>query len=184
MMPGLPFSADLLPISGAFFLLGYFCRDEAKHLRIMPFWFVAALAAFVLVHLYLPNRIDLNMRRYDSLVVPTVTSLLAIYLVLSVARMLAGIAPIARLLSCIDSASLFLLLFHTPVQYKSYALFTRVFGEAVYLNGVLSFVATIVACLFLFEVVRRVGPLRRLILPQNRQPGGHLSPAAAAPTPT
>lgn len=184
LMPGLPFSADLLPISGAFFLLGYFCRDEAKHLRIMPFWFAVALAAFVLLHWYFPSRIDLNMRRYDSLVVPTVTSLLAIYLVLSVARMLAGVAPVARLFSYIGSASLILLLFHTPVQIKSYALFTRFFGEAVYLNGVLSFVVTIGACLFLFELVRRVSPLRRLMMPHNRRSGGRQSPATTAPRPT
>lgn len=152
----------------------------------MPFWFVTALAAFVLLHLYFPHRIDLNLRRYDSLVVPTVTSMLAIYLVLSIARILAGIGPVARLLSYIGSASLFLLLFHTPVQFKSYALFMRLFGESVYLNGAMSFVATVGVCLVLFELVRRVSLLRRLMLPSGKRHGGSLSAGtgAASPTPT
>lgn len=184
LLPGLPFSADLLPLSGAFFLPGYVCRDGMKNFRIMPFWVVAALVTFVLLHLYFPGRIDLNMRRYDSFVAPTAASMLAIFLVLSIARILAGIAPVSRLLSYIGSASLFLLLFHTPVEIKSYALFTRLLGQAVYLNGALSFVVTIVACLFLFELVRHIGVLRHLMLPRDRRPDGHLPSGTAAATPT
>lgn len=108
---GLPFSADLLPLSMACLLLGYCCAPRIATFRPHP---AAVLAALALLLAGLHDgvlRLDFNMRvwREPWLAAPMAGA--GIYLTLAVAYALAN-SPCRRALVSLGHSTLFILLFH------------------------------------------------------------------------
>jgi fucose 4-O-acetylase-like acetyltransferase len=115
---GLPFSLDLILLSGFFFILGGELRNVV-HERTFDNWLIlvgAALGVIVLVYLF-SYRVDIAVRVYESPVVNTLEAILGIFLVMGLARQIdVRSATLASVLKYLGSISLIILIFHVPVQ--------------------------------------------------------------------
>ncbi len=175
VLQGLPFSIDLVLLSGAYFVAGYVMRQEVRaSLRFKP-W-VTLLVGLLFIGLHTVDEgftMDLNLRRYDHAVFSTVVAALGIYLTMSAAWLFAQYTPgVARVLAYVGSGSLFVLIFHQVLQDKAFRWVSSRLPEARAAAACASFVLAVLAPLVSWEVVKRVKPLALLYLPAG---GAHAS---------
>jgi polysaccharide biosynthesis protein PslL len=115
---GLPFSLDLILLSGFFFILGGELKNVV-HERTFDNWLIlvgAVLGVIVLSYLF-PYRVDIAVRVYESPVVNTLEAILGIFLVMGLARQIdVHSAALASLFKYLGSISLIILIFHVPIQ--------------------------------------------------------------------
>lgn len=119
---GLPWSADFTLVSAAFFLSGYIIRKNALevHLRKRNLAAVAILL-FIVLHYFFNSTIDLNMRRYDDIVISTLMAYSAICACFYAAYKLGEVNNCAsRALNYIGRYSLIIFIFHPVIQSKVY----------------------------------------------------------------
>jgi len=161
-----PWSADLVPISAAFLLLGYACRDLVATLRFRALPFALAAAAFAALHAAFEETIDINIRLYGQFFVATAQALLGIYLCLAVSAGLARVEPARRLLAYVGSGTLFILIFHTFFQWKTFNVLSPHFAQPLP-AALIGLVAGIALPLLLWEIVKRSRWLSALMLPAS-----------------
>ncbi len=115
---GLPFSLDLVLLSGFFFILG----SEVRHITSEdtfnnPFLLIGTGLAVILLNVFFSARIDLNTRLYESFPINTLESIVGILFVLSLSRQIElRTQKLASLLKYFGQISLIILLFHVPIQ--------------------------------------------------------------------
>lgn len=169
ILPGLPFSIDLLLVSSSYFLLGAVSKREVLDLQFNWRIFVFAAVIFALIHFQFNYTIDLNMRRFDNIIICAIESLAGIYIVLSISRILQNMSMISNILSKIGSASLFILIFHNYVQLQTiHVLKASLTGSKYIVLPAIAFVSFTLAVLvpiLLYEIVKRHPFLRILLLP-------------------
>jgi fucose 4-O-acetylase-like acetyltransferase len=115
---GLPFSLDLVFLSGFFFILGNEVRQVTSEKTFdNPFLLVGTGTGLILLNYLFPYLIDFNIRRYESFVVNTTEAILGILFVLALSRQieLRTNRP-ASVFKYLGSISLIILLFHVPIQ--------------------------------------------------------------------
>ena len=161
---GLPWGADLVPITSSFIIFGYLLAAPAKSMRFsLPGLFVSAMV-FVSLHFYFDDTIDLNERVYDSAIVSTMEAATGIYITLSVASLLQNFPSFRKLLAYLGSGTLFILIFHDFLQTRAFEALHYI-SPYVYLNSIVSLAWSITASLILWEVTKRQRFLARLLLP-------------------
>jgi fucose 4-O-acetylase-like acetyltransferase len=165
---GLPFSADFLPLTAVYFLLGHFLSAKVKAFKLQPVLFAAAVVALVSLHFLFHFTIDLNSRRYDDLVISTLQALVGIYMMLNVSSLLTRSAVLSRLLTYIGRGSLFILLFHMPVMYNLPKLLPPT-GFPSLLLAAVGIVASILVPLAIWEMVKKNRLASMLLLPRRRK---------------
>jgi len=114
---GLPFSLDIVFVSGFFFILGY---ELHKNLHASPFgnvWIllISAISLIVLAW-YFPSTIDLNTRLFGSLLINTLEALLGITFILAVSKQMEKSYILSALFKYIGQVSLIILVFQVPIQ--------------------------------------------------------------------
>jgi fucose 4-O-acetylase-like acetyltransferase len=114
---GLPFSLDLVFISGFFFILG-FELFQSFPLAIFKRSQLCLMFGLLLSGLvwFFPPSIDFNIRQFDSLVLNTLEALLGIFFALSLALQIERVTWLAAIFKYIGRASLIILLFQVPIQ--------------------------------------------------------------------
>jgi polysaccharide biosynthesis protein PslL len=114
---GLPFSLDLVFVSGFFFILGYelFRRFPVAFFEKPQICLLSGLLLAGLVWFF-PPTIDFNTRQFDSLFFNTLEALLGIAFILSLSLQIERIARLAAIFKHIGRASLIILLFQVPIQ--------------------------------------------------------------------
>jgi fucose 4-O-acetylase-like acetyltransferase len=114
---GLPFSLDIVFVSGFFFILGFEINKKLSATFFESGWLLllSAISLIVLVGYY-PATIDLNTRVFDSLIINTGEALLGILFILAVAKKLEKIGGMAALFKYLGQASLIILVFQVPIQ--------------------------------------------------------------------
>jgi fucose 4-O-acetylase-like acetyltransferase len=115
---GLPFSLDLVLLSGFFFILGSEMRQVTSEKTFENIYLLLGTGiGLVLMNLYLSPVNDFNTRTYESYVINTVESITGILFVLALSRQIElRINRLASLFSYFGQISLFILLFHVPIQ--------------------------------------------------------------------
>lgn len=114
---GLPFSLDLVFVSGFFFILGFeFNKKRNDSLLENPMiLFISGLTLIFLVWFY-PSTIDFNTRLFESLPVNTLEALLGILFILAVSKQMERVGWLSSLFKYIGQASLVVLIFQVPIQ--------------------------------------------------------------------
>lgn len=166
---GLPFSADLLPITLAFFLMGNFLSSQAKQYRFNPVLAAIALVVIVVLRVSFDHSMDLNYRRYDHIFLTTALAIAGIYLFLAISSLLSRSGYIADTLIFIGRGSLFILLFHMPILQKL-PLLLRKFVDLNLAWYVLIFLMSVVLPLVAWQVAKRFSVTRMLLLPVLKLP--------------
>jgi polysaccharide biosynthesis protein PslL len=115
---GLPFSIDLVLVTGFFFILGYEVRQVTTEKTFDNGLILAVTGGIVLLlNLLFPYEIDFNIRLYQSFLVNTAEAILGILFVLALARQFElRTTRLASFLKYLGNISLIILLFHVPIQ--------------------------------------------------------------------
>jgi polysaccharide biosynthesis protein PslL len=164
VIPGLPFSLDILLMTLPFFLLGSWLKPQVVEFQLQPKWVGLSLALFSVCHYGFNWTIDFGGRRYDHLLGCTVQALAGIYLVLSLARTIAHYPKIGNALAYVGSGSLFVLMFHKFFQNRvSSFLINHYHGNLA--TEVVALIIGSTAPLVIWEIVRRNHYLTLLFLP-------------------
>ncbi len=162
---GLPWSADLLLITTAFFLLGYEIRrtvlEKAESFRYLGWVALAMLILFVGLHIFFDTTIDFYIRRYGPVIVSTLEAISGSLLILWLATWLhqKGPTPLVNALKYLGSASLVLLIFHYVPQEFLYPKLIAL-NSPVILASLITFCAGVLFPLLLYAWVIR--PNKRL----------------------
>ncbi len=114
---GLPFSIDLVLVSGFFFIVGYeLNKKQDAVLFENPWTLLLSGITLILLVWYFPQRIDFNTRQFDSLLINTIEALLGIIFILALSKQFERIGWLSSLFSYIGQASLIILIFQVPIQ--------------------------------------------------------------------
>ena len=115
---GLPYSLDLVLLSGFFFILGSETRYiTSEDLFSSPLFLLLTGAAVIALNLIFPARIDFNTRLYESFVINTVEAFAGILFILALSRQIElRTSRTASLFKYFGKISLILLIFHVPIQ--------------------------------------------------------------------
>jgi len=114
---GLPFSIDLVLVSGFFFIFGYeLNKKQDAVLFENPWTLLLSGITLILLVWYFPQRIDFNTRQFDSLIINTIEALLGIIFILALSKQFERIGWLSSLFSYIGQASLIILIFQVPIQ--------------------------------------------------------------------
>jgi fucose 4-O-acetylase-like acetyltransferase len=163
---GLPFSADVLLLSGFFFLAGQHLKRQVLTLKPHLLWIAFAAAIFAALWFGFHQTINFNFRSYGHALIVPLQALAAIYLALTLCHALGRWQALTRALSYVGRGSLFILVFHSPLQAKALTWLGRWPGPGV-LSMLLSFAAAVGFSLLLWEGVRRQRVLSWLLLPRS-----------------
>lgn len=114
---GLPFSLDLMLVSGFFFILGFeFNKKRNDSLLENPLTlFISGLTLIFLVW-YFPSTIDFNTRLFESLPVNTIEALLGTLFILALSKQMERVGWLSSVFRYIGRASLIILIFQVPIQ--------------------------------------------------------------------
>jgi fucose 4-O-acetylase-like acetyltransferase len=115
---GLPFSLDLVLLSGFFFILGSEVRQVSSEMIFENlFLLIGAGVALIAMVYFFAALDDFNTRTYDSVVINTFEAILGILFVLCLSRQIELRTNwLASLFRYFGQISLFILLFHVPIQ--------------------------------------------------------------------
>jgi len=126
--PGLPWGADLLPVTAPFVAVGYLLRDRLLHLRPTPAWLLIGPATFVLLHLTSDHYLDYHARIYTSFVVSTLLAFSGVVSVLCIAVVMDSFDRLGAFFEYLGKASLVILMVHS--------IFTAVLYWKLFSSGV------------------------------------------------
>ena len=115
---GLPFSLDLVILSGFFFIMGSEFRQAIpEKLFENIFLLIGTGAGLILLNYFFIAPIDLNTRIYQSFLLNTVEALTGIFFILALSRQIElRTQKLASLFKYFGQISLFILIFHVPIQ--------------------------------------------------------------------
>ncbi len=167
--PGLPWSLDVLPLTLVFLQAGYFFSRQVK---VFCFRLFPALAALLLVTFLLAGNyveIDINRRIYRDPVFTTLFVSCGIYLVLSVASLLAHLRILAGWLAYIGENFLVVLLLHLLVLRVLFSQVLIWIPDWPTWHVPLAFVGGLLLSILLVALVRHTRWLSLLLLPTQRR---------------
>ena len=157
---GLPFSLDLVLLSGFFFILGNEVRQVTSERTFDHLFLLAGtgIGLFLLNYLF-PYLIDFNIRQYDSFLVNTTEAILGILFILALSRQIElHTNRLASVFKYLGNISLIILLFHVPIQ--------AFWGEKVMnvtdnfpLSILVGFIMGILGPILIYEIFIRYNPV-------------------------
>lgn len=162
-----PYKLDALPRDLGFFLIGYCCKNSLPAWRFSWGQVLASLTTLALTQVLLgidgaqrPLLVDTAWR--------TLGSVSGIMLVMTVSCGLGRFEVPRHVLSRCGRDSLFILLFHWPLQTLSVHVWTHLLGHSVWTAGVLSWLSSVCMSLMLAELVRLTPWTAAMLLPMKQ----------------
>ena len=157
---GLPYSTDLILLSGFFFILGSETRTfQAEGLFSNIFFLLVTGAALILLNIFFPARIDFNTRVYESFLVNTMEAVLGILFILSLSRQIdLRSTKLGSFFKYFGKISLIILIFHVPIQDYWGQKFLAVTGIQS-LSIWLAFVMGVAGSVLIYELFIKFNPV-------------------------
>ena len=115
---GLPFSLDLVLLSGFFFILGSEVRQVTSEETFSnPVLLIGTGIILLLMNYFFAARIDFNTRLFESFLINTTEAILGILFILALSRQIElRSESLAALFRYFGQVSLIILIFHVPIQ--------------------------------------------------------------------
>jgi len=157
---GLPFSLDLVLLSGFFYILGNEIRQASSEKAFGNLWILFGTGAgLILLTLLFPQRSDFNTRVFESFPINTTEAVLGILFALAISKQIdLRTTWLASVLKYIGQASLFILIFHVPIQ--EYWMPKIFFVTNLQAFSILSaFVISILICLGIYRMFFEQNPI-------------------------
>lgn len=169
LLPGLPFSVDIILVSSAYLLAGYFASKYVQKLSFNAVHFCFASLIFIGLHYAFDETIDLNRRIYGDLVVSSAQAFAGIYIALSFSALLSSSRKLGGLFAYVGSGSIFILIFHWLFMDSAKVLLESLVPSLPHLSNWFALLMSIVMPLFLFEITKRQRVLSVLLLPRKAE---------------
>ena len=157
---GLPFSLDLVLLSGFFYILGNELRHAASEKLFGSLWMLLGTGGgLILLPLLFKQRVDFNARVFESFPINTTEAILGILFTLALSKQIdLRTKRLASVLKYIGQASLFILIFHVPIQ--EYWAPKLIFVTNMQAFSILSaFVISILICLGIYHLFFEQNPI-------------------------
>jgi fucose 4-O-acetylase-like acetyltransferase len=157
---GLPFSLDLVLLTGFFFILGNEVRQVTSE-KTFDNWLVLVVTGgiLLLLNVLFPDEIDFNVRQYDSFLVNTAEAILGILFILALARQVERhTTRLASFFKYLGSISLIILLFHVPIQ-AFWAQKVVNVTDNFPLGIVVGFLMGVIGPILIYEIFIRFNPV-------------------------
>ena len=157
---GLPFSLDLVLLSGFFFILGNQVRQVTSERTFDNLFLLvgAGIGLFLLNYLF-PYLIDFNIRQYDSFFVNTTEAILGILFILALSRQIElHTHRLASVFKYLGNISLIILLFHVPIQAFWGAKVMNVTNNFP-LSILVGFIMGVLGPILIYEIFIRFNPV-------------------------
>jgi len=157
---GLPYSLDIVFLSGFFYMLGSEIRQIPLEKMLSKLWFLLLTGTgLIVMNTIFSQRMDLSARIFDSFPINTAEAILGILFTLALSKQIELVsARFAAMFAYIGQASLFVLIFHGPIQ--------EYWGGKIYfvtelraLSILLAFVISVLICLGIYRVFFERNPV-------------------------
>ena len=156
ILPGLPFSADLVFLSIPYFISGFFLKNYIKKFSPIIFITSCSILVFALIAMGTEAAVRFHGRLYDEAVFTPLAAISGIYIMLCVSFYICKNKYMKNIFSRIGGASLFILIFHATINYKAYGFFRDFISvNSLLLCAVLSFIASITIPLLIRMIIQR-----------------------------
>jgi fucose 4-O-acetylase-like acetyltransferase len=157
---GLPYSLDLILLSGFFFILGSESRQIASEdLFRNALLLIVTGALLIAVNIFFPARIDFNTRVYESFAINTIEAIIGILFILALSKQVEQWVPwLASFFKYCGKISLILLLFHVPIQ-DFWGQKIRAVTDNLPLSIWLAFVMGVLGPILLYELFIKTNPV-------------------------
>jgi len=162
----LPWGIDILPIGAAFFLAGYFLRDQAKHFSPSLWLFGFALALFVIIDKATGAGININKRLLYYPALSFFASFIGIYTVLCVSYWVSQ-TRVGDILALLGRSALFILMFHYLVDRVAFLLLDAAFPSAGLISELSAYVCAIALPTLAYSLASKVNAASVLLLPRR-----------------
>jgi len=174
---GLPFSFDLVLLSGFFFLFGSEIRQITSEKTFENIYlFVGTGIVMILMNLFLSPIIDFNTRTYESYLINTVEAIVGIFFVLALSRQIElRTNKLAGLFKYFGQTSLFILLFHVPIQ-DYWGQKVNTVANNLTLSIWLGFFMGVAGSILIYELFVKANPIaswwfgRKMDVPEKKEP--------------
>lgn len=157
---GLPFSLDLVLLTSFFYILGIETRQTTPEKAFESLWVLFGTGVMlILLTLLFEYRVDFNTRLYQSFPINTIEAILGILFTLAISKQIdLRTTRLASALNYIGQASLFILIFHVPIQeFWAPKIF---FVTGLQAFSILSaFAISIIICLGIYRVFFEQNPI-------------------------
>lgn len=157
---GLPFNLDLVLLSGFFYVLGNEVRQASSEETFSNLWiFLGTGGSLIVLTVLFQQRSDFNTRLFESFPVNTLEAILGILFTLAVSKQIdLRTTRLASVLKYIGQASLFILIFHVPIQeyWGEKLLFVTGWQAFSILSA---FVVSILICLGIYRIFFERNPV-------------------------
>ena len=167
VLPGLPFSLDIIFLTACYFLLGLFVKQQMLRFIYIPKLFWMALLTFSLTHYWSDATIDYNERLFDNLVWSTGQALLGIYIVMSLSTWISNFSFVSCLLGRVGEATLIILIFHWSAQENTFRFLNSFLGGYDFICGAASFIIGLSFPFLVKLIIDRFRILQRMYYPIN-----------------
>ena len=168
---GLPFSLDLILVTGFFFILGNEVRRVTTE-KTFDNWLIllATGAVVLLLNILFPYEIDFNIRLYESFLINTTEAILGILFILALARQIeVYTGRLAAFLKYLGNISLIILLFHVPMQAFWSQKVENVTGNFP-LGIAIGFVMGVLGPILIYEIFIRFNPVASFWFGRKAEP--------------
>lgn len=157
---GLPFSLDLVLLSSFFYILGNEIRKISSENAFGNLWLLFATGGgLILLSLLFKQRIDFNTRIFESFPINTAEAILGILFTLAISKQIdLRTTWLAAALKYIGQASLFILIFHVPIQ-EFWAPKIFFVTELQAFSILSAFVVSILLCLGIYRFFFEQNPI-------------------------
>ena len=153
-MPGLPFSIDIIFLSMAFFVSGYFLNQRVKTFKPKIDILLLAIFIFIAISHNTDALIHFYSRKYHEPIYATLAAYAGIYIALSLSYYIGKNKFLTLSLTTFGSSSLFLLIFHAPISIKANSILNYLFDLQL-LNAILSFLISITVPLLIKLLIQK-----------------------------
>jgi fucose 4-O-acetylase-like acetyltransferase len=157
---GLPFSLDLVLLSGFFYILGNEIRLVSSEEAFGNLWVLLGTGGgLILLTLVFKQSVDFNTRMFESFPINTIEAILGILFTLAVSKQIdIRTTRVASAFKYIGQASLFILIFHVPIQ--EYWMPKILFVTNLLAFSILSaFVISVLICLGIYRLFFERNPI-------------------------
>lgn len=175
---GLPYSLDLVLLSGFFYMLGSEIRQISLDNALSKKWFLLLTGAgLILLNAAFSQRVDISARVFESFPINTAEAILGILFTLALSKQIELTATrLASTLGYIGKTSLFILIFHAPIQ-EYWGAKIYFMTELRWLSILLAFAVSVLVSLGFNKFFVERNPIalfwfgRKAALPKKREEG-------------
>lgn len=166
VLPGLPFSLDLVFINSSFFMMGWFLRKSVFDFKPNHWLSFVSVIIFISIACFSDAHIDLNKRNYTNPVLATGAAILGIYFILYMSYCIERVQIFKRVLTVAGHSSLFILVFHWPIGRVVYDYFEKYAADESRLwPSFFAFIMSIVVPVLIKAIVLKSNFLSAFYLP-------------------